>query len=248
MRLYALANPLMRGNPPGDLKPLQAALCKARLYLGPIDDIFGPATADACFRAKYRLGYPMSAVNHTGGQQLLNYLRGADALPPLFVLRRHARGFGLTRNQQIREKIVAYARWGVTNNQAIHYAETRPMDHLNQVQALPWTTDCSEFVTTIYKWAGAPDPNGMGYSGWGYTGTMLDHGVSVPLHSVKAGDAVIWGVSPGHHTAVFVEDGTVADPLIVSHGSEAGPSLERLSAETAAQGYRPMTFKRYLSD
>lgn len=248
MKLYALSNPLMRGDPPGDLKPLQSALRAAKLYLGSIDDVFGQGTANACYRAKYRLGYPMSAVNHTGGQQLLNYLRGTDPLPPLYILRRHARGFGISRNDRIRDKIVTYARWGAVNKYAIHYAQVRPMDHLNAVQALPWTTDCSEFVTTIYKWAGAPDPNGRGYDGLGYTGTMLDHGVSLPLHSAKRGDAVIWGWSPGHHTAVLIEDGSNGDPLIVSHGSERGPLELRLSAENMAQHGRPMTFKRYLSD
>jgi hypothetical protein len=110
---------------------------------------------------------------------------------------------------------------------------------------LPWYTDCSEFVTTVYHWAGAPDPNGFGFNGYGFTGSMLDHVVTIPLFQVKRGDVVIWGYPPGHHTAVFVEDGGT-DPLIVSHGSEAGPLLLRLSQENLAQGGRPMTFKRYL--
>lgn len=120
------------------------------------------------------------------------------------------------------------------------------MDHLNRVEALPWTTDCSEFVTTIYKWAGAPDPNGRGFNGLGYTGDMLDHGVSIPLYQCLAADVVIWGSFPGHHTAVLVENGASGDPLIVSHGSEKGPLLMRLSQENKAQGYRPTTFKRFI--
>jgi hypothetical protein len=161
-------------------------------------------------------------------------------------VRRHARGFGISAADRIRAKIVEYARWGVQNTFQIHYAQVRPMDHLNKVQALPWYTDCSEFVTTIYHWAGAPDPNGFGYSGYGFTGTMLDHGVSIPLHEAKHGDVVIWGVAPGHHTAVLTEDGAGGDPLIASHGSERGPLELRLSQENAAQGGRGMTFKRYV--
>jgi hypothetical protein len=243
MKLYALANPLMRGD---DLKSLQTALARARIYVGPVDGVFGKGTADACYRAKYRLGFPIKAVNHTGGQQLLNFLNGTKALPPTFVVRRHARGFGISAADRIRARIVDYARWGAENTYQIHYAQVRPMDHLNKPQVLPWYTDCSEFVTTIYHWAGAPDPNGFGYNGYGFTGTMLDHGVSIPLFQVKKGDVVIWGAPPGHHTAVFVEDGS-ADPLIVSHGSERGPLLLRLSQENLAQHGRGMTFKRYLS-
>ena len=242
MKTFALTNPLMHG---ADLKPLQKALKKANLYGGTIDGVFGKGTADACYRAKYRLGYPIKAVVHTGGQQLLNYLNGTDGLPPLYVVRRHARGYGISAADRVRKKIVAYALWGAQNESQIHYAQVRPMDHLKAVEALPWYTDCSEFVTTIYHWAGAPDPNGLGYNGYGFTGTMLDHGVSVPLAQVRRGDVVIWGSAPGHHTAVFVEDGG-PDPMIVSHGSERGPLHIRLSAENAAQGGRGMTFKRYV--
>ena len=173
MKVYALTNPLMHGE---DLKPLQTALAKARIYIGPIDGVFGQGTADACYRAKYRLGYPLRAVVRTGGQDLLNFLNGTKALPPLYVVRRHARGFGISSSDRIRAKIVNYARWGAENTFQIHYAQVRPMDHLNKVQVLPWYTDCSEFVTTVYHWAGAPDPNGFGYSGYGFTGSMLDHG------------------------------------------------------------------------
>lgn len=245
MKTYCVANPLFHAE---EIKPLQVALKSAKLYNGSVDGTFGAGTGDACYRAKYRLGYAMSAVNHCGGQQLLNYLNGTDALPVAYRLRRRARGFGISSGDRQRERIVTFARWGALNTAAIHYAQVRPMDHLNMVEALPWTTDCSEFVTTIYKWAGAPDPNGRGYDGLGYTGTMLDHGVSIPLFQVRKGDVVIWGSFPGHHTAVFTEDGSAGDPLIVSHGSERGPLELRLSNENAAQGGRPTTFKRYVAD
>ena len=38
--------------------------------------------------------------------------------------------------------------------------------------ALPLTTGCSGFVTICFYEAGAPDPNGLDYSGLGYTGTL----------------------------------------------------------------------------
>jgi hypothetical protein len=243
MNTICVVNPLVKSP---EIVPLQKALKAAKLYNGPLDGIFGQGTGDACYRAKWRLGYPSSAVNHCGGQTLLDYLTGSKALPPTFVFRRHLRGYGISASDRMRQKIVAFAKWGAVNTAQIHYAQVRPMDHLNKVQALPWTTDCSEFVTTIYKWAGAPDPNGFGYNGYGFTGTMLDHGVSIPLFQVQPGDVVIWGSAPGHHTAVFIEAGTSGDPEIVSHGSERGPLQMLLSTENHAQGGRLMTFKRYL--
>ena len=245
MKTYYLTNPLQHGS---EVKELQTALKKAKLYNGPVDGIFGAGTAHACQTAKYRLGYPKRAVKPSGGQTLLDYLQGTKKLPLAYKARRRARGYGLKKQATVRERIVEYAKWGAANKSVIHYAQVRPMDKLNQVKSLPWWTDCSEFVTTIYKWAGAPDPNGRGYDGQGYTGTMLSHGISIPLWQCKPGDVVIWGYSPGHHTAVLVDTSNHADPMIVSHGSEGGPLLMRLSEENWYQRGRPMTFKRYLKD
>ena len=55
----------------------------------------------------------------------------------------------------------------------IHYRESRPIPALDRPRSLPLETDCSGFATLCYSWAGAPDPNGNGFSGEGYTGTML---------------------------------------------------------------------------
>lgn len=247
MKSYHLANPLMRGTPHGDLEPLQKALKAAKLYLGPVDDVFGAGTGHACKAAWYRLGAPLKSCTPHGDQDLLNLLRGTTKIPPLWVVRRHARGYGLTAADRQRRKIVDYALWAALNSASIHYAQVRPMDHLNQVERLPWTTDCSEFVTTVYRWAGAPDPNGMRFNGYGWTGTMFDNGEAIPLYQVKPGDVVLWGYAPGHHTAVFVQGGAASrDPMIVSHGSERGPLHIPLSAENAAQSGRPMTFKTYI--
>ena len=62
----------------------------------------------------------------------------------------------------MRAKIVAAARWGIEHEPQIHYAEARPFP---LTRALPLTTDCSGFVTLCYFLAGAPDPNGLDYSG-----------------------------------------------------------------------------------
>jgi hypothetical protein len=134
----------------------------------------------------------------------------------------------------LRQKIVAAARWGIANEPRIHYGQTRPMPLTRE---LPLTTDCSGFVTLCYYLAGAPDPNGLGYSGAGWTGTLLRH---LPrTDRLVAGDVVVWGEYPGHHCAIVLRGG--ADPLLASHGQERGPIAIRYEAECEIQ-QRPATW------
>jgi hypothetical protein len=136
-----------------------------------------------------------------------------------------------------RARIVKWAHWGVANEPSIHYAETRPMPlHTT----LPMTTDCSGFATLCYFLAGAPDPNGLGYNGQGYTGTFLDHGKRVTKAQARPGDVIVYGPGTGWHMAVIVEAG--GDPLTVSHGQEKGPALCRVSQD----GRVPQTFLSFL--
>lgn len=135
-----------------------------------------------------------------------------------------------------RKHLVAWARWGVLHDPEIHYAEVRPMPLTAQ---LPMTTDCSGFVTFCYKQAGCADPNGAGYSGYGYTGTLLAHGRQVPLRSVLPGDLIVYGPGTGEHVAIVVEAST--DPLTVSHGQESEPAYVRVSQD----GRQPQRYLRF---
>lgn len=138
------------------------------------------------------------------------------------------------RSRAIRAQIVQTARWGVAHSADIHYAEVRPIPVQIRPESLPFTTDCSGFATLCYLWGGARDPNGRGYDGTGFTGTLLTHGRRIRrLAYAQPGDLIIYGPAPGHHVVIVVEKGR--DPLVVSHGNEAGPVLERHSAELAVQ-------------
>jgi cell wall-associated NlpC family hydrolase len=130
----------------------------------------------------------------------------------------------------IRQKIVTAARWGIGNELRIHYVEVRPIP---LGRTLPLTTDCSGFVTVCYFLAGAPDPNGRGYDGTGYTGTMLGWLPRTRRGDAQRGDLVVWGAYPGRHVAIVLEPGD--DPLLCSHGSERGPLAIRYSDESAFQ-------------
>jgi hypothetical protein len=137
----------------------------------------------------------------------------------------------------LRDSIVAHARWGVANESQIHYKQSRPIDGLDEVHKLPLFTDCSGFVTDCYKWAGAPDPNGQGYNGAGFTGTLLTHLPHIDVHDAIPGDLVVFGPGTGEHVVVIVEGG--ASPVVVSHGQEAGPLLISLAQE--ANAHKPPT-------
>ena len=144
----------------------------------------------------------------------------------------------------LRAKIVANAEWGIHNEPRIHYAETRPIPDLHNPHKLPLTTDCSGFATLCYKWAGAPDPNGLGYDGQGYTGTLLNHMHHIQPHEVEPGDLVVFGGGTGHHVCVALDKG---GHWLASHGSESGPIRIGFADEHAAQKSYGASEVRWLS-
>jgi len=225
-RTLHLSSPLMRGP---DVEALQRLL--AAYDPGPVDGVYGPATAAAVRQAKWALGYPEGRCDGTADPALVAYLEGVPT-PPGYRARRNARAQGAAA-ASLRERIVSHARWGIAHRADIHYEQRRPIDGLHEPRRLPLRTDCSGFATLCYAWAGAPDPNGLGYSGQGYTGTLLQHMEAVPLEAVRPGDLVVFGPPPGRHVALVLEPG--ADPLLCSHGQEAGPLAVRFSAESRAQ-------------
>lgn len=144
-----------------------------------------------------------------------------------------------------RARIVAYCRWAIANEPEIHYRQTRPIPFLRR-RELPLYTDCSGLATCAYADAGVNDPNGRGYDGSGYTGTLLERGRRIPLTRALAGDLIVYGAGSGHHVVVLLEDGNAngGDPLVCSHGQERGPIAIRHSAELRAQpaGVRVLTY------
>lgn len=139
-----------------------------------------------------------------------------------------------------RQNIVDWAKWGVENNSQFTYTQgpTR-MEGVHKPGVLPVDADCSAFVTYCYSWGGAADPNGQGYNGTGYTGTLLAHGTHIFLSQVLPGDVIVYGAETGDHIALIVEAGT--DPLTVSHGQQGDPSYCRVSQD----GRQPQTYLRF---
>jgi hypothetical protein len=132
---------------------------------------------------------------------------------------------------------------------AIHYAQIRPMRtiHYSERQVTNLldhggriTMDCSEAVTCLCKWAGLHDPNGFHFNSYGFTGSLLANlRHYYDPDAALVGALVVYGPGTGHHVSMVLEPGH--DPLLWSHGREAGPVRVRLSDQRQQQP-APVTF------
>lgn len=97
---------------------------------------------------------------------------------------------------------------------------------------VPKWFDCSSTCTWYRFVAHLPDPNGLGYNGYGFTGTMLEQGKKVtdPL----PGDMTFY--SNPDHVAIEVGQG-----YVISNGSTPGPYYLR-------RNYRPVYQTRRYPD
>lgn len=137
----------------------------------------------------------------------------------------------------LRKAIVGWGRWNAAHEPAIHYSQsTLRDDFLHRPRGyLPMTTDCSGDVTQQAWAAGAPDESGLNYRYVGFTGTILEfaykHGhVFTDVSRARPADLIVIGPGSGWHVVRVIEAG--ADPLVVSHGSESGPRIQRLSVDS----------------
>lgn len=136
----------------------------------------------------------------------------------------------------VRLKAVRIARAYVGRSN-FRYSETRPMPQ--SLNSNPCVTDCSGFVTLVYKMAGAGDPNGFGYNGSGYTGTLEKQGVAVKRPNLA--DLAFWR-NPDH---VAIVVGTGTDPQIVEFGAPPSPIITTVSTES--RGHQAfLGFRSYL--
>lgn len=130
------------------------------------------------------------------------------------------------------------------------YAEVRPMStaRLTETQLRcrlenkgTITTDCSETVTLMFRLAGLKDPNGLGYDGEGYTGTMLEHLTHFDQWGeVHAGTLIVFGKYPGTHV-VMVTHPDGQNPIVYSHGSHAASAIWDLNTERTYHPGEPLT-------
>jgi cell wall-associated NlpC family hydrolase len=95
------------------------------------------------------------------------------------------------------------------------YVQYRPMPGCLFCTKAYRRLDCSSTATEVYHEAGAPDPNGTNYNGYGYTGTLWNHGTYVS--EPRAGDLAFYGnMGNGIPSHVAIH---VSATAVVSFGS-----------------------------
>ena len=142
----------------------------------------------------------------------------------------------------VRDNIVAWAKWAAAHHDKFNYTQgPLRMTGIGKPGVLPVNADCSSFVTLCYNWAGASDPNGMGYNHTGYTGTLLSHGKKIALKDVLPGDVIVYGGGTGEHTALIVGYHGGDNPVTISHGQQGDPSYCHVKQD----GRKPQTYLRF---
>lgn len=146
-------------------------------------------------------------------------------------------GLSLEHRVHARDRAVQAALLGYKNKGVVHYTQggARWQGINKKLDAskghFPNYADCSAYATWCI-WNGLYLPykhsdtvNGAAWH-YGFTGTMLNHGKQVRnVGNVQRADCVIYGNGPpGHHTAIVVgRRKSDNKPMVISHGSEAGP-------------------------
>jgi len=136
-----------------------------------------------------------------------------------------------------RKHLASLMDWLVSKEPLIDYRQYRPMTTIKLYEqelvdrfaaGKHITSDCSKTVTLLCKLAGLKDPNGMNYTGYGYTGSLLEY---LPHYSdpkgADIGALVVFGPDDGDHVGMVRHPG--ANPMIFDHGSQSGPKFRRLN-------------------
>jgi hypothetical protein len=254
-RALAVTSPLMHGPDVAALQKAVNGLLKRFKLSGHLqeDGQFGQRTAELSDKAAYVLGLEAAgdsphSISRIVTQPEQKAIRDPDSRTDAQKERAKRRLSDAQQHENdawdVRAHILSYCQWGVTNTAAIHYSQTRP--YPTNPRGLPMYTDCSGWATLAYKDAKAPDPNGRGFDGFGFTGTLLQHCTHIAKAEALPGDLIVYGSYPGMHVVVLKDQGSVSDPLTISHGQEAGPLLVRHSVEVQAHGNAPVSFLRAL--
>jgi hypothetical protein len=118
-----------------------------------------------------------------------------------------------------------------------NYREVRPLPIPARL-AHGVNADCSYGCVVLCKWAGAPDPTGMGFDGYGNSVSMYQHLEHIPLAQATVGDCLVFGPDGEWHATMIYRPGP--DPVLWSHGHQGAPNLYPLSADPR----RPVTALR----
>jgi NlpC/P60 family len=140
-----------------------------------------------------------------------------------------------------RKAMVEQARWMIAHEPSIHYSVHRPIPQYSK-DHLPMTLDCSGSVISLARWAGVKSPSGTGYAS-GSTEQLYERCPKIDLKDAQPGDLVLYSIgSDQKHVSMILVTG--GDPLLFSHGLEAGPQAIRLSLQKTYHAGETVTFHR----
>lgn len=218
---------LQKGMKGSDVLALERALVRVGVLHGKPDNVFGPGTsaAVALFQTKHHLK-PASGMYGPLTHRALVKAGGYDARGAAMM---EAVRKALTKHSGGRPAIREAALLMIRHTAVVHYTQTPKRmqivrTRLNTVAKLRAQLahylfeDCSSSTTGLYYIGGVPDPNGLGYNGQGYTGTMTNHGRR--SRSAPFGALVFYAGRSGAvgHVTMSLGDGTC-----FSHGNESAP-------------------------
>lgn len=222
VRVVPFRRQLRQGRKGGDVVAVKRALSKAGfMKWGGFTRTFGVFAVRSLKRFQRAKGLPATGrYDRETHKRLARYFDEYGAWLMGAIPKRDDPG-----PDDVRARIVAAMTLLYHHRDEVHYTmSSRRMQGVRfkiRPPKFPVWEDCSSSSTWAYFVAGAPDPNGLGYNGQGYTGTLSQHGRIVPLDKAQPGDLVLYGPAwPYHHVAVYVGHGRV-----ISHGSEGGPYL-----------------------
>jgi hypothetical protein len=151
--------------------------------------------------------------------------------------------------QDQRDHLKSVMDWTMANHQWIGYIQQRPEADIYLYESdldrdfrkgIKQEMDCSSYVMMLFHFCGFKDPSGNGYNGYGDSGefyTHLSH-FSDPLATLT-GSIVVFGPNGADHAAIVYEGG-ISDPIVDSHGTDAGPgqiAMSRLSPSFSEYTY-----------
>lgn len=210
---------------------------KIRSYRHKVTGRYDRRTGQAVRNAKYVLGWP-NTNGARAGALFTDVLTGKRVRPYPYRITAGKRAWTRTHRKPRpppasakMRTLLADAKYLIAHRSLVNYSQAVRM----QIVRVPVRfnppaltryiyEDCSSSITGLYWLAGLPDPNGLGYNGYGYTGTMAAHGRVVwqrgqSLGLLRPGDLIFYGGGwPHHHVTMYLGGGRV-----FSHGTNTGP-------------------------
>ena len=190
--------------------------------------LFGPLTVRALKQFQKRKGLKPDGVYGKATHKKLAPFYDAYGIHLMHDARQAWKKKRQARPKAAQLRCQSAALYGYNNRHLIRYtmSSSRMYGVRNGIvpPRVPYYEDCSSFAKWTYYVAKRsvmpklPDPDGLNWSPWGYTGTLARHGKWGKKQMAALG---FYGSGTFSHVVVSVGYGS----MCVSHGSDGGPYL-----------------------